>query len=31
MSVVIPANATDAFSHLFMVGLASILEDADSD
>ena len=31
MSVFIPADATDAFSHLFMVGLASILEDADVD
>lgn len=30
MSVIIPADATDAFSHLFMVGLASILEDADA-
>ena len=28
MSVIIPADATDAFSHLFMIGLASILEDA---
>lgn len=31
MSVIIPADATDAFSHLLMVGLASILEDADAD
>lgn len=31
MSVIIPADATDAFSHLFMVGLASILEDADDE
>ena len=31
MSVIIPADATDAFSHLFMVGLASILEDADAE
>jgi len=30
MSVIIPADATDAFSHLFMIGLASILEDADA-
>ncbi len=29
MSVTIPADATDAFSHLLMVGIASILEDAD--
>lgn len=31
MSVVISADATDAFSHLLMVGLASILEDANPD
>ncbi|WP_281775778.1 hypothetical protein [Bifidobacterium ruminantium] len=31
MSVIIPADAADAFSHLFMVGLASILEDADAE
>ena len=31
MSVIIPADATDAFSHLFMIGLASILEDADAE
>lgn len=30
MNTIIPADATDAFSHLLMVGLASILEDADS-
>lgn len=31
MSVVISADTTDAFSHLLMVGLASILEDANPD
>ena len=31
MSVIISADATDAFSHLFMIGLASILEDADAE
>ena len=30
MSAIISADATDAFSHLLMVGLASILEDADA-
>ena len=30
MAIRIPADITDAFSHLMMVGLASILEDDDS-